>query len=225
MSKPRIADLFCGAGGAAMGLHRAGFEVVGYDIKPMPRYPFEFHQQDALTVDLSGFDAVWASPPCQRYSIMRNLPWLKGREWWDSIPPTRMLLKESGLPYILENVMGAKLEGGWLCGTMFGLPVYKHRAFETHWFWLQPGHPKHRMVIKAGNYFGANGGRLVMESRLMGIDWMTRAELTQAIPPAYSEFLGKQLMAYLEAKFLEESVANRYLWMYPVRPRTREQAT
>ncbi len=95
-----------------MGLHRVGFEVVGFDIKPQPRYPFEFHQADALTVDLSGFDAVWASPPCQAYSIMRNLPWLKDKEYPRLIDPTREVLVASGKPWIIENVMGAHLHAG-----------------------------------------------------------------------------------------------------------------
>lgn len=263
--RPKALDLFCGAGGAAVGLHRAGFDVVGVDINPQPRYPFEFHQADALTFDPKGYDLIWASPPCQMYSIMRNLPWLKDREYWDSIPPTREYLVASGLPYVIENVMGAithgKIEGGWLCGEMFGMPFYRHRVFETNWFWLQPGHPKHRpkgesnpskrphigaTFTKGWQSFkqrrsqsdglmngtgegkrygesedsrglaswpgrrevpaglsprsnGVKGGightagwRVAAEA--MGIDWMNRQELTQAIPPAYSEFIGRQLI-------------------------------
>ena len=206
-----------------MGLSRAGYEVVGYDIEPQPNYPFEFHQADALTVDLSGFDAVWASPPCQYYTIMRNLPWLKDNEYWDSIPPTREYLEQSGLPFVIENVMGAvwsrALEGGWLCGGMFGLPFYRHRAFETNWFWLAPGHPKHKAVILAGGMIAGRarqvtytrpdgsrsslaqstgGHRSKAESTAtaigMGIDWMTRQELSQAVPPAYAEYIGRQLL-------------------------------
>jgi len=228
--KPRIADLFCGAGGAAMGLHRAGFEVVGFDIAPQPRYPFEFHQADALTVDLSGFDAVWASPPCQAYSIMRNLPWLREKEYPALILPTREMLEHWGGPYIIENVSGARhgakglrkrgleahgLKGGYLCGGMFGLPFYRHRYFETNWAWMQPGHPRHRTIIKratqkmqqrpdgirygfdrhASNIgHGVGVGRARQE---MGIDWMTRNELSQAIPPAYAEYLGRRLMAHM----------------------------
>lgn len=198
MSKPRIADLFCGAGGAGMGLHRAGFEVVGYDINPQPNYPFEFHQQDALTVDLSGFDAVWASPPCQAYSIMRNLPWLKDNEYPELIAPIRELLTATSLPFIIENVMGAvtkrEIEGGWLCGGMFGLPFYRHRVFETNWFWLQPGHPNHTNVISSGSMLG---NRERKTQTALALDWMTAHEQSQAIPPAYSEFLGKQLMKAL----------------------------
>ncbi len=241
MTKPRIADLFCGAGGAGMGLHRAGFEVVGFDIKPQPRYPFEFHEADALTVDLSGFDAVWASPPCQAYSIMRNLPWLRDKEYPRLIDPTREVLEMAGHPWIIENVMGAHLPAGWLCGTMFGLPFYRHRAFESNWFWMQPGHPKHQFTVRNGRMMGSrarvivfsnaedsrrkqswpgrrgeagngltltNGARqygsgyghaagVAAVREAMGIDWMKRDEITQAVPPAYSEYLGRALMQAL----------------------------
>jgi len=112
-----------------MGYYRAGFDVVGVDINPQKRYPFMFVQGDALNppVDLSKFDAIHASPPCQYYSIMRNLPWLKDREYWDSIPPTLELLRSVGKPWVLENVMGANLPAGWLCGRMFGLPFFRQR--------------------------------------------------------------------------------------------------
>ncbi len=217
-----------------MGLHRAGFEVIGFDLAPMPRYPFEFHQQDALTVDLSGFDAVWASPPCQAYSIMHNLPWLRGREYPELILPVREMLDKLGKPYAIENVMGARkgakglakrgleahgMEAGWLCGGMFGLPFYRHRLFESNWFWMQPGHPKHQVTIRSGRSMAgrardfvfsdaedARGTRQVgvghskgwrLAAEAMGIDWMKREELTQAIPPAYSEYLGKAMIEVL----------------------------
>ena len=255
MKRPLIADLFCGAGGAAMGLHRAGFDLVGFDIEVQKNYPFDFVRQDALTVDLSPFDAVWASPPCQAYSLMLNLPWNQDKDYPTLILPTRQMLDKLGKPYIIENVMGARrgskalrnrnledhgMEAGWLCGGMFGLPFYRHRLFESNWFWMQPGHPKHRHVIRSGHLFDNNGGRLAttvyqprrlpdgtsqmfsvnaaiarngaqgngveighakgwrLAAEAMSIDWMRRAELTQAIPPAYSEFLGKQLMRVLE---------------------------
>ena len=134
----RLLDLFCGAGGAAMGYHRAGFEVVGVDIKPQPHYPFEFHQADALTYPLDGFDVIHASPPCQRWSMYsRNLG------TWESFPdlitPLRPLLRASGRPYVSENVEGAPLTGIRLCGSAFGLPVLddrtylrRHRIFESN---------------------------------------------------------------------------------------------
>ena len=150
-SVPRLLDLFCGAGGAAMGYHRAGFEVVGVDINPQPHYPFEFHQADALTYPIDGFDAVHASPPCQAYSALRSLPWLRDRPVWDSIPPTLERLAASGLPWALENVERAPVDGITLCGTMFGLawadgvPIYRHRRFACSWFMLAPGHGKHHV--------------------------------------------------------------------------------
>ena len=218
-ARPRIADLFSGAGGAAMGLHRAGFEVVGFDIEPQPHYPFEFHQADALTVDLRGYDAVWASPPCQYYSRLRYLPWLRGREYWRSIPPTRDSILASGLPYIIENVDDASWDmpdSIYLCGQMFGLPLFRHRRFESSVLLLQPAHQKHRGVIVHGraslaqrqhgmggiNAWNGVAGHQAGVKRpraMMGIDWMTGAELTQAVPPAYSEFLGRQLIKYVVA--------------------------
>lgn len=214
MIRPRLLDLFCGAGGAAMGYHRAGFEVVGVDIKPQPRYPFEFHQGDAMTWPIDGFDAIHASPPCQAYSRLRTLPWLRDREYWDSVPPTRTRLVESGLPYVMENVEGAPVQGMTLCGTMFGLqwddgtPLYRHRLFEMTHFCFAPGHPKHTKVLVPGRLLKGrarlNNGYVVGVHQngiramgAMGIDWMTGIELSQAIPPAYTEFIGRQLMAAL----------------------------
>ena len=97
-----------------------------------------------------------------------------------------------GVPWVIENVMGAGLDAGWLCGTMFELPFFRHRVFETTFPWMQPGHPIHRLVFKRGGLFGSNGGRLLQVSKLMGIDWMKRAELTQAIPPVYTEYIGRR---------------------------------
>ena len=196
--KPRLLDLFCGAGGAAMGYHRAGFEVVGVDIKPQPHFPFEFHQADALIYPLEGFDAYHASPPCQAYSRMRHLPWLKNRVYPMLIDSTRERLSSTGKPWVLENVMDAHLPGGWLCGTMFGLPFYRHRVFETSFFWFQPGHPKHTFVIKPGRYFGDAGDRA---NKLESVcwDWMSKMEQRQAIPPAYTEYIGLHLMEAVNA--------------------------
>ncbi len=260
---PSLLDLFCGGGGAAMGYSRAGFtEIVGVDNQPQKNYPFEFVQADALeylTEHGHEFDAIHASPPCQGYSIMRNLPWLRDKEYPLLIDPVRELLEATGKPWVIENVMGAHLPAGWLCGTMFGLPFYRHRAFETNWFWMQPGHGIHRNVIPPGRNMAdrahdivfsdsedarglaswpgrreepaglvvqdsqhrgrgitenfvlgngaqkdgvgvghAKGWRLAAEA--MGIDWMKREELTQAIPPAYTEYIGTTLLRLLEAK-------------------------
>lgn len=205
--RPRALDLFCCAGGAGMGLHKAGFDVVGVDILPQPRYPFEFHQADALTYPLDGFDFVWASPPCQVHSITAALFRDRVRKHRDLIAPIRARLAASGKPYVIENVVGAPLHSPiMLCGTMFGLRVYRHRLFEANFFMLAPSHAKHEqgstgshrgysrgnpMVCVAGHNFKREEGE-----EAMGIHWMTsRAQLSQAIPPAYSEFIGRAALS------------------------------
>lgn len=219
---PRCLDLFCGAGGAAMGLHRAGFEVVGVDIRPQPRYPFTFVRGDALNppFKFADFDLVWASPPCQGYSIMRNLPWLRGKEYPMLIPAVRAMLQDAGVEYIIENVNQARrtsklpegINGGYLCGTMFGLPLYRHRRFETSFFWPIPAHAKHVAVIRGartlaarerditfaefpgrrhGTTVGHGPGARKKATEAMDVAWMKNDEATQAIPPAFSEYLGR----------------------------------
>ena len=213
-SKPRLLDLFCGAGGAAMGYHRAGFEVVGVDIKPQPRYPFSFIHMDAfeaLEILTRGralqaeFDAIHASPPCQAYTKASKL---QGNEHPDLIGPTRELLEATGLPYVIENVKGAPLINPVLLeGQMFPeLRTHRPRLFETNWGFLVDAmrHPPPRNVKMGrpateeewiqvvGHFSDVNAGR-----RAMGIDWMTRDELSEAIPPSYTEFIGGQLMEYL----------------------------
>jgi DNA (cytosine-5)-methyltransferase 1 len=207
--KPRALDLFCGAGGASMGLHRAGFDVVGVDIYPQPRYPFRFIQMDALKVDLDGFDLIWASPPCQMYSITKTVHRDKQRSHKKLIPVVRAILKNSGKPYIIENVMGAPLiDPIMLCGTQFNLKVYRHRLFETNWQLKAPPHGKHTqgstgahrgysaygpMICVAGHNFKREQGAVAM-----GIDWMTsREQLSQAIPPAYAEYIGRAVRAFI----------------------------
>lgn len=217
----RILDLFSGAGGAAWGLHQAfpDAEIVGVDNRPMPRYPFRHVVANAMEFPLDGFDCVWASPPCQGYSIMRNLPWLRDREYPLLIEPTRARLLRWGGPYIIENVAGAqrtaRMGANWLCGSMFGLHFYRHRLFETNFAWWMPAHPRHQKAIRRGAMLGDRHQRIVysgaedarQESNAgvavghakgwrvaaaeMGIDWMTREELTQAIPPAYSRWLAQ----------------------------------
>lgn len=223
MSKPRLLDLFCGAGGAAMGYHRAGFDVVGVDIKPQPRYPFEFHQADALTFPLEGFDAIHASPPCQGYSRLRHLPWLKGRKWPLLIRPTQERLYQFGKPFVIENVEDSPLTGIRLCGLMFGLPLFRHRVFESNQCLLSPSHPFHEDVIGHGRMVndrrkgsrnnssakGAWGKQKIITvaggqfrkadgERAMGIDWMRKDELAESIPPAFTEFIGRQLLQVIE---------------------------
>jgi len=215
--KPKLLDLFCKAGGAAMGYHRAGFEVVGVDIKPQPHYPFEFHQGDALTYPLDGFDAYHASPPCQPWSRMRKLNISRGvaKEYPELIIPIRERLTATGKPYVIENTPGAPLiDPILLCGSSFGLPIRRHRLFEANFAMLQPpcAHYNevadkpalHRHQDKTSRVIGCYGhGRGkhdTVESwrEAMGIYWMNRAELTQAIPPAYTEFIGRYMMLALE---------------------------
>jgi hypothetical protein len=209
VTRPRLLDLFCGAGGAAMGYHRAGFEVVGVDIAPQPRYPFEFHQADALTYPLDGFDAVHASPPCQRWSRL-SLATNKADTWPDLLPPVRARLRASGLPYVIENVPEAPLQGNiiLLCGETFALPVIRHRAFETSLFLLAPQCCHVRGGIWTGRYIAFRRGKSPHHGRRppvantrsnwrkgIGCEWMSTVEAAQAIPPAYTEWIGSQLLA------------------------------
>lgn len=196
-----------------MGYHRAGFEVVGVDIKPQPRYPFTFIQADAMTFPLDGYDVIHASPPCQRYSSATANP----EKHPDLYKPVQTRLRTSGVPWIIENVIGAPCNHRiMLCGSMFDLMqdgewIQRHRNFETSWlmFQIQCRHPIGRSpILVTGHCFikeirnikkHSRQGPFDLCQRLMGIDWMTRYELTQAIPPAYTEFIGKQLIATLEA--------------------------
>ena len=173
----KLLDLFCGAGGAGGGYHRAGFgEIVGVDPAPQPRYPFQFVQADALEYLAAHgheFDAIHASPPCQGYSIMHHLPWLRDREYPHLLKPVLEMLEGLGKPYVVENVMGARinsatlakrnledhgLDASWLCGTMFGLPIYRHRLFAANCLWLAPGHPKHTTVLHPRSERAVYGG-------------------------------------------------------------------
>ncbi len=226
-------DLFCGAGGVSMGLSRAGFDVVGCDISQQKNYPFTFVRANALKppFDISLFDFIWASPPCQAHSAMKTMHNAKSHA--DLIPTTRTLLQSSGKPWVMENVPGAATMNPHLilCGTMFGLGVgdaelRRHRLFELsfplpalvpscqHYVrgrvcGVYGGHGRDRRRTKpatVGVYGGAGGagGASVRDgtqqfstaerAEAMGIDWMTGAELSQAIPPAYSEFIGRMVM-------------------------------
>lgn len=210
--RPLLLDLFCGAGGAAAGYHRAGWDVVGVDIHPQPRYPFPFIQADAfsLPVDLRAFTAIHASPPCQAYSQA-------GRDRHrhpDLYEACRARLTATGLPWVIENVVGAPYRSGIrLCGTMFGLDtgaewLRRHRNFESSELLLQP-QCRHRADVRAVSVYGhgtlrttrdygtGRFGTLKLARQLMGIDWMTRAELGQAVPPAYTEYIGRELLAVL----------------------------
>jgi DNA (cytosine-5)-methyltransferase 1 len=223
MSGPRLLDLFAGAGGAAVGYHRAGFEVVGVDVEPQPNYPFEFVQADALTFDLAGFDAAHASPPCQVSSAGRHMP--GSGEHVDSIAATRELLDSAGLPYVIENVVGAALLNPTpICGTSLGLgadghDLARHRLFETNWpmalFSVPPcccgGRPVigiygDRAKTSRGVTLTERSSRwsrpsgLLAGSEAMDIDWMTWRELTQAIPPAFTELIGTQLIQHIRTE-------------------------
>ena len=213
MSKPRLLDLFCGAGGAAMGYHRAGFEVAGVDLNPQPHYPFEFHQGDAMTWPLEGFDAIHASPPCQRFSKSVSK---KHRERHpDLIGPTRERLIASGVPWIIENVPRAPLiDPITLCGSSFGLEVRRHRLFEMsdaplwvpscrHEDYLPRFTPawNRTTLLRFRPISGGWGAPDLEADRAgMGIDWpMTTHELSESIPPAYTEWIGTQLLRSIEA--------------------------
>jgi DNA (cytosine-5)-methyltransferase 1 len=215
---PRMLDLFCGAGGAAMGYARAGFEVVGVDIKPQPNYPFSFWQDDAIGYARDAghlYDAIHASPPCQAHSMMRKGRW-QDREHPDLVVETRGVLAATGRPYVIENVPTAPLVNPiMLCGSMFGLQtsggnqLRRHRLFEI-WPAFAGLVPEcqHNDRHPIGVYGGGQHpdrreqweGFGVRERRLaMGIDWMTGPELNQAIPPAYTQWVGEYLMAYMRA--------------------------
>lgn len=206
----KALDLFCCAGGASMGLHRAGFDVTGVDIAPQPRYPFNFIQGDALEADLSGYDFVWASPPCQRYTVAQNAA-KNADAHPDLVEPVRAKLEAWGGPWIMENVVGAPLRNpATLCGLALGLKVKRHRLFESNVFLMTPPCPSHdqdyfvifghevrnrRHGDKAGRKNKIADGRAAM-----GIDWMTRGELSEAIPPAYSLFLARQIIPHITSR-------------------------
>ena len=192
-----------------MGYHRAGFEVVGVDINPQPHYPFEFHQADALLWPLDQeewpirFDVVHASPPCQAHSACNSL---HRKNYPDLIDKTIELLTDIGLPWVIENVPGAPLQNPiMLCGAMFFLRVYRHRLFESNVPIVAPPHPRHRRRAGYGYAPGPGGFYTVSghyadhagASEAMGIDWMNRKELAQAIPPAYTKWIGDQLLALM----------------------------
>lgn len=224
MTRPLILDLCCKAGGCAKGYHDAGFDVIGVDFVRQKRFPFPMIVGDGLALDMRllqrlGVVAIHASPDCQGYTIMRHAKGAKGKP--RTIPQFRKVLKATGLPYVIENVMGA----GWdmvdplmLCGSMFGLGaqghhLQRHRLFETSFAATAPGPCAHAQPVisvfggHARNRGAASGGRGTRDvwegghkaaaSQAMGIDWMTLDELSNAIPPAFTQHLGRQLMAHL----------------------------
>lgn len=227
MSKLRLLDLFSCAGGAAMGYHRAGFEVVGVDINPQPRYPFEHHVADALEFLAEHgheFDAVHASPPCQAYTVAGHLP-TNAVEHPDLLAPTRDALDALGKPYIIENVPGAPMRDFvTLCGSEFNLlapdidgefvQLRRHRQFESNVWLMGAGGCQHRTGMVTASVFGHGGGmhwqrrndptrskgyipHNKVAAALLGVDWMNKREMSECIPPAYTEYLGRQLLKQL----------------------------
>lgn len=220
--KPRLLDLFCGAGGAAMGYHRAGFEVVGVDINPQPHYPFEFHQGDAMTWPLDGFDAIHASPPCQFFTQMRASWRAQGVNdgYVDLLTPTLKRLRGLDIPWIVENVVGAGRAFSptlMLHGAMFGLRVDRARLFESNVLLLAPkqgrtkepigvydtrprgkSHNRTRTCAATGKKSEMRIARTLEEAHdAMGMDWSDWYGTKEAIPPAYTEFIGEQLIRAL----------------------------
>jgi DNA (cytosine-5)-methyltransferase 1 len=216
-ARPRLLDLFCGAGGAAAGYARAGFEIVGVDIKPQPHYPFDFIQMDALEyLDSRGwrvaaaFEAIHASPPCQFGTAYRRRP-DHVRPSPNLVHPVRQRLEATGLPHVIEQPWVNRREL-WspvrMCGSSFRLDVQRHRAFETNFGILPPPcdhswqtprfpHATNRTNLRRTVEVGVWRIPLDVQQRAMGIDWMTREELSEAIPPAYTEHIGRMLLMHL----------------------------
>ncbi|GAA5611575.1 DNA cytosine methyltransferase [Streptomyces platensis] len=221
--RPLLLDLFCCAGGAAAGYHRAGFDVIGIDIVERPNYPHQFVRADALEYldglitsgEIARFAAVHTSPPCQAgcaLTIGTNKARGWGRKHVQLIPALRTLLDATGLPYVIEQPTGKApvRRDLWLCGEMFHLGVLRHRNFELGgWTMPQPAHPKHRGYVRGyrhgvyrdGPYvapYGSGGGKATVAEmqQAMGIPWTdVREELTEAIPPAFAEFIGRAFLA------------------------------
>jgi hypothetical protein len=214
MSRPKLLDLFCGAGGASMGYHRAGFDVTGVDIAPQPNYPFAFHQADALmylAAHWQEYDVIHGSPPCQSSTALTRGT-NKGRIYPNLIPATREMFGNINRHTIIENVQGSDLRRDLtLCGEMFGLGVIRHRYFEMDWTADKPDHRPHRGRVAGwrhgtyypGPYFAVYGegggkGTVAEWQTAMGIDWTSdRHEIAEAIPPAYSQYVGSQLLNLL----------------------------
>ena len=227
-----MLDLYCCQGGASKGYADAGWEVVGVDLHPQSRYPFDFLRMDALaalellaeglrlpfgnagTLGLEDFDAIHASPPCQARTKAQKI---MGNDHPNLIAPTRALILDTGLPYVIENVVPEDpdndpdplIDPVMLCGTSFGIETYRHRLFETNWPLTVPTHREHvarntkmgRAPVEGeymhivGNFSGVARAR-----RIMGMPWATRDGLREAIPPKYTEFIGAQLAAHIREK-------------------------
>ncbi len=231
--KPRLLDLFCGAGGAAVGYQRAGFDVLGVDIRPQPNYPFSCIQTDALLYlaavnpdsGMAGaprFDAIHASPPCQAFTAYRRKGHGVGDGYPDLIAPLREILDATGLPYVIENVPDAPLhpDSVLICGSMFDpvMDIRRERLFETNWKLEPMAWPCRHLLTGVDRFPGGRSKERTGTSRglvrgtieigtwdipleeqkaAMGIDWMELEELSEAIPPAYTEFIGHQLVRHV----------------------------
>lgn len=222
MTRPKLLDLFCGAGGASMGYHRAGFDVTGVDIQRQAHYPFTFIKGDALDYCQEHghkYDVIHASPPCQKFSSAHVI---RGRTHADLLTPCRDLMALSGIPAVIENVVGAPMRADlMLCGTMFSLGIPEKHGFLARHRWFEfvnrqppllltpPCSHRHgwRSIGVYGHTGNGGGGRVGSGNhgwtaadwrQAMDIDWMNRDEMAQAIPPAYTEFIGQQLLAAIE---------------------------
>ena len=220
----RVLDVYCGAGGAAVGLAAAGFNLHGIDINVQPEYPFPYHCENAIKLSveyIKNFDLIWASPPCQAYTKAAHRWRQEGRNYPDLVGKTRELLTAAGVPFVIENTQSAPIRHDlMLCGTMFNLNVLRHRFFEIEGFKVpQPIHEKHKGTVKNGDFttVAGHGGndnmhnycklnKMVGASKLqvwqhaMGIDWVTDMKsLAQCVPPAYSEYIGKSFISYIKS--------------------------
>lgn len=211
--KFKLLDLYCCGGGATLGYEQAGFEVVGIDIEPQPKYRGTFIQADAIEYlknNFHNFDAIHASPPCQEYSMASMQFRIRGKSYPDLISKTRAELIKTNKPFVLENVPGSPLINPIeLCGAMFGLKTYRHRLFESNFKITPLKHPTHihknaKMGRKAKpeefiQYVGHFSG-VKQVGEMTGLTWLGQYELAQSIPPAYTKFIGKQLLSILSEK-------------------------
>jgi DNA (cytosine-5)-methyltransferase 1 len=206
---PKLLDLYCCQGGAAAGYAKAGFDVTGVDLKPQRRFPFTFHQADALEYARQHghqYDAIHASPPCQAHS---NCQRIRDNEHPDLIADTREVLEHLGLPYVIENVVGAPLrDPALLCGHSLGLHTFRHRLFETNWPYTPPPHAQHPgttvkmgRALQPGDYYHAVGNFISVDyvREDMQVPWMSRHGIRECIPPAYTLHIGEQLHLWMQA--------------------------